>query len=129
MTMRPLLSIALFGAVACGSPSVAEDAEPGASSALETAAAAAGVEDVHQYDDCLVHGVDVGGVELGNLRSPRDPGTAASFNVASCIVGRLTKFKGQPRPYDLQSVKTVSTRRSSSSASSKTSSARHPRSA
>lgn len=103
MTRRTLSTIALLlcaSAAACGGATLADEPNPSA-----TESAAAGVEDVNQYAGCLVHGVDVGGVVLGNLRSDRDPGTPVSFNVASCIVGRLTTFRGARRPYNLQSFK------------------------
>lgn len=107
MMNRALSTTALllcFSAATCSEATSIDENNPGAATEFE----ATGVEDVNQYKDCLIHGVDVGGVILGHLRADRDPGTPAAFNVASCIVGRLTTFKGMRRPYNIQSFKNTS---------------------
>ena len=62
------------------------------------------IEDVHAYDDCLVHGTSTSTISLGMLGF-RDPATTSGFVVVECITGHLTAADPQMRPYNLQSLK------------------------
>lgn len=68
------------------------------------------IEDVHRYDDCLVHGTTPyeSFLNMGIL-SDREPGTRATFFVAECIVFHLKASPDLLGPYNLQSFKKRST--------------------
>ncbi|MEZ4360847.1 MAG: hypothetical protein R3B48_11760 [Kofleriaceae bacterium] len=73
---------------------------------LDPAAATSPVEETTQYNDCRDNGHSTD-IDLGQVNAARDPGTRAAFATASCIVGRLTQFRGTFRPYNLQSFKNL----------------------
>jgi hypothetical protein len=62
------------------------------------------IEDVHAYDDCLLHGTSTSDVNLGTLGF-RDPATHQGLLVIECIANHLTALDVEARPYNLQSVK------------------------
>lgn len=93
------------GAMSCGSPEAGD--APDMDTDTDTAAGPLSVEDVHQYDDCLLHGVGNSWIHLGEL-SPGNPCIRYLFSAAECIVGRHTMFDGNFRPYNLQSFKMTS---------------------
>lgn len=109
MTLR---SLPLAGLFLCATLGGCSGAEPTPSSDLELdsdqVTSALSVEDVKQYDGCRDNGHSGGPVELGRLNADIDPATRAMFGTAECIVGRLTKFKGKFRPYNIQSFKNTS---------------------
>ena len=97
------LTALLLGAGCSDAQGADPSTDPVASESALTA-----VEDVHQYDNSRSNGLSATtGVDLGNLEKG-DPATRADFETADCIVGRLTKFHGRFRPYNLQSFKTTS---------------------
>lgn len=103
MMPRSILYTGLFlVATACGSTEIDHSATP--LEVSRSALAASSVEDVRQYDDCRDNGHS-STINLGKLNADRDPATRAMFTTASCIVGRLTQFRGRFRPYNLQSFK------------------------
>jgi hypothetical protein len=62
------------------------------------------IENVHAYDDCLVHGTSTSMISLGMLGF-RDSATTSGFVVVECITGHLSAADPQMRPYNLQSLK------------------------
>jgi hypothetical protein len=101
MLSRSLLPLAALALAAC---SGAEPSSPSPEEAATATAAQTSVEDVKQYDACRADGHS-GSLDLGQLNAAADPGTGATFETASCIVGRLSRFRGRSRPYNLQSFK------------------------
>lgn len=106
MTLRALsLALLLSTAFGCsaGEAIPADDRDPGDEGVASSALSA--VEDVKQYESCKDSGHANGPVHLARLNADLGPATRAIFNTAECIVGRMPKFKGTFRPYNLQSFK------------------------
>ena len=104
MKLSSLLWIILVTAGACAASSSQDDEV--SDDSLDGKADGAGnpIEDVHAYDDCLLHGTSTSTISLGMLGF-RDPATTTGFVVTECITGHLTAADPQMRPYNLQSVK------------------------
>jgi hypothetical protein len=62
------------------------------------------IENVHAYDDCLIHGVSDSLLHLGMLGF-RDPAASKGFAVTECITNQIAATDAQMRPYNLQSFK------------------------
>jgi len=103
MNLSRLVCVILVTSAACVASSAQDEVTD---DGLDGKADGAGnpIEDVHAYDDCLLHGTSTSTISLGTLGF-RDPATTTGFVVTECITGHLTAADPEMRPYNLQSVK------------------------